>query len=100
MIHYEEWSKDYHAWIFAARHDFPELRNEAWTTCKRQVYAILGKPDGVRKLIDQGLSLDALSIVVSELVNFYCRFDPAVPQQGVPRSLPNYVMGGEFEGDT
>ena len=77
MIHYEQWSKDYRTWIFAARHDFPELRNEAWTTCKIQVYEILGKPDGVTKLIDQGLSLDALSIVVSELAKFI----PAVPQQ-------------------
>jgi len=72
MIHYEQWSKDCHTWIFATRHGFDELRNEAWTACKIQVYEVLGKQDGVRKLFDQGLSLDALSIVVSELAKSYC----------------------------
>jgi hypothetical protein len=72
MLHYEQWSKDCHTWIFAAKHGFDELRTEAWTACKIQVYEILGKQDGVKELFDQGLSLEALSNVVSELAKYYC----------------------------
>ena len=63
-----------------------------------QVYETLGLQDGVKKLLDQGLSEDALSIVVSELAKFYCasvtrpqrvtRPQPAQPVKPVTRPQP------------